>query len=338
MSPLPKSLNDVKGLAKGSIDVDKLKAQASKAGDDLREKAGDIKDAAVSAKDDLTEKLTELDRMLEQSITDYNDAYTLMNDKGIRLFVERSRAIDTISNVETLINSIANTPKSFDTCFEEIKLNRSKFIDSCEFAERELVAAREAASGVGVGLAAGATVAFMGPSTAMWIATTFGTASTGTAISTLSGAAATNAALAWLGGGTVAAGGGGVAGGTAFLAMAGPIGWTIAGASLLTTIVLFTTKKTKLNKQKNEEIETVKQNTERIKEVDSKLNSLLTQTMDVRELLGVSFKDCLALFGSDYSTLSDDDKLKLGSLVNNAKSLSVLFDKNIGGDDIVDVE
>jgi uncharacterized protein HemX len=44
-----------------------------------------------------------------------------------------------------------------------------------------------------------------------------GAASTGTAISSLSGAAATNATLAWLGGGPLAAGGGGVAAGTAVL-------------------------------------------------------------------------------------------------------------------------
>lgn len=45
----------------------------------------------------------------------------------------------------------------------------------------------------------------------------FGTASTGTAISGLSGAAAWNATLAWLGGGSLAAGGGGMALGTAVL-------------------------------------------------------------------------------------------------------------------------
>ena len=102
----------------------------------------------------------------------------------------------------------------------------------------------------------------MAPTAAMWVATTFGTASTGTAISALSGAAATNAALAWLGGGALSAGGGGIVAGNALLAMAGPIGWTIAGATLLTSILLFTSKKAKLNKQKNEEIEAVQNNTE----------------------------------------------------------------------------
>ena len=79
----------------------------------------------------------------------------------------------------------------------------------------------------------GVAVVTMGPTAAMGIATTFGAASTGTAISTLSGAAATNAALAWLGGGALAAGGGGMAAGNAFLALAGPVGWAIAGVSLL---------------------------------------------------------------------------------------------------------
>lgn len=53
----------------------------------------------------------------------------------------------------------------------------------------------------------------------------FASASTGTAIATLSGAAATNATLAWFGGGSLAAGGLGMAGGTAILGgiVAGPI-------------------------------------------------------------------------------------------------------------------
>ena len=61
----------------------------------------------------------------------------------------------------------------------------------------------------------------------MGVATTFGVASTGTAISALSGAAANSAALAWLGGGALAAGGGGMSAGTAFLGLAGPVGWTM---------------------------------------------------------------------------------------------------------------
>lgn len=264
----------------------------------------------------------------------YNDAYTLMNDKGVQLFVERCRATDAISNVELLINSIANRPKSFDTDFEVININRRDFTSSCEYAERELQAARAAAGGAGAGLAAGASVAFMAPTAAMWIATTFGTASTGAAISTLSGAAATNAALAWLGGGALAAGGGGMAGGSALLALAGPVGWTIAGATLLTSIVIFSKNRAKLNKEKNEEIEVVKRNTERVLEMDEQIKEILLMTNSLRTNLTSNYGDCISMFGGDYLQFKDEQKERLGALVNLAKSLSVMYDKKVVQEEI----
>ena len=337
-----KKLKDIKAaIPINKEQIKELSANATKKGGEALKKAGtvisekavDVKDAAMDVKEDITNKLTELDRMLEGSITEYNDAYTLMNDKGMQLYIERCRAVDSINNVELLINSIANHPKSFDTDFEEIDTNRKQFTDACEFAEREIQAARKAAGGAGAGLAAGASVAFMAPTAAMWIATTFGVASTGTAISTLTGAAATNAALAWLGGGALTAGGAGMAGGQALLAMAGPVGWTIAGATLLTSIVLFTKNRAKLNKEKNEEIESVKRNTERVKEMDGKIYEILKQTNDVRNSLNSNYHDCMAMFNSDYTTLNDEDKMKLGSMVNLTKALSILYGKQVDMED-----
>lgn len=313
-----------------SIDMDSAKESVRKAGELIGSKAQEIKDSAVAMKDDISEKLQELDRMLESSITEYNDAYTLMNDKGVQLFLERSRAVDTIIFVEGFVNSIANRPKSFDAEFEEIDVCRDNFINSSSFGERELQAAREAAGGAGAGIAAGASVAFMAPTAAMWVATTFGTASTGTAISALSGAAASNAALAWLGGGALSVGGGGMAAGNALLAMAGPIGWSIAGATLLTSILLFTSKKAKLNKQKNEEIESVKKNTEKIREIDAQIQEILSETISIRAGVNGSYGKCLPMFGKDYSSFSDEQKKSLGALVNQTKALSALFGKTVG--------
>ena len=318
-----------------AIDKDELKSKAQMAGEAISQKATEIKETAVNLKDDINEKLTELDRMLEASVTEYNDAFTLMNDKGVQLFVERKRSEDIIGFVENLVNSIANRPKQFDAAFEEIETSRKKFQDSCDFGARELQAAREAAGGAGAGIAAGATVAFMAPTAAMWVATTFGTASTGAAISTLSGAAATNAALAWLGGGALTAGGGGVAAGNALLAMAGPVGWSIAGATLLASILIFTKKKAKLNKQKNEEIETVKKNTERVREMDAQINEILTETTSVKEGLDRSYTNCLDLYGKDYTSFTDGQKKMLGALVNNTRTLSALFEKTISNEEAV---
>ena len=317
-----------KGLS--TIDVEAIKNKATEATSTLVEKASELKDAAFDVKDDIAAKLTELDRMLQVSITEYNDAYTLMNDKGVQLYIERCRSLDSISFVESLVNSIANRPKSFDAEFEEISVHRKKFTESRDFADRELQEVRKAVTGAGAGLAAGASVAFMAPTAAMWFAPTFGTASTGAAISTLSGAAATNAALAWLGGGALAAGGGGVTAGSALLALAGPVGWSIAGATLLSSILLFASKKTKLNKQKNEEIQAVKKNIEAVRELDGKIGLILSETAGIRTSLNDMLTKSLSLFGADYLTLDDSQKQLLGALVNNTKALSAMFERTVG--------
>lgn len=317
-----------KGIA--SIDTDAILNKAAEATEVLKEKTNEAVDAVLEAKEDITEKINELDRMLEESITEYNDAFTLMNDKGMRLFVERSRAVDSISFVQGLVNSIANTPKSFDADFEEIRTNRMKFTEACEFAERELIDARQAAANGAAGVALGGAVVFMAPTAAMWVATTFGTASTGVAISTLSGAAAANAALAWLGGGALAAGGGGIAAGNAFLALAGPIGWTIAGASLLSSIIIFANKRVKLRKDQFKEIESVKNNIECVKEIDARIDAILNETSELRCNLNDQYANAARLYGTDYQSLADEDKMLLGALVNNTKSMAAMFGVTVG--------
>lgn len=79
------------------------------------------------------------------------------------------------------------------------------------------------------GLAKGLNAGVVTASAIYGLSAVIGTASTGTPIATLSGAAATNATLAWLGGGALAAGGGGMALGTAVL------GGLVAGPALLVT-------------------------------------------------------------------------------------------------------
>ena len=124
---------------------------AKKAAKVVGDKANEIKDSAMAMKDDIADKIGELDRMLEESIAEYNAAYTTMNDYGVQLFVERNRAVDSIGFVENLINSIANHPKSFDSDFEEIRMNRQVFLNTCDFGQKELEAARAAAGGAGIG-------------------------------------------------------------------------------------------------------------------------------------------------------------------------------------------
>ncbi|MFT3661473.1 MAG: hypothetical protein QM809_08760 [Gordonia sp. (in: high G+C Gram-positive bacteria)] len=306
--------------------ADQLSEQAGQLAEQFSEQAGELKEAATDAVEKLTAKEPD---PYEAAIVEYNSAFTSMNDKGVTLLRQRERSADLISFVELLVNSIANTPKSFTTDFESIHFLRAEFLESEEFARKDLEAARRSATSVGVGFTAGAAVASMAPTAAMWVATTFGTASTGTAISTLSGAVASNAALAWLGGGAVAAGGGGTAAGSALLALAGPIGWTVAGATLLTSIALFTKKKFELREAKEEALTALKTNIAETRNVDAKIGDLLDRTMSLRENLATSYGDALKFFGSDFTSLSESQRRELGTLVNNTKSCAVLLNTHI---------
>lgn len=158
----------------------------------------------------------------------------------------------------------------------------------------------------------------------MGVATTFGVASTGTAISALSGAAATNAALAWLGGGALAAGGGGMAAGSAFLALAGPIGWTIAGLSIIASGLMFF--KTKGDKERLENVYTLISNRDvksyelAIVELSERIKRIIDETGKLEEAV---IK--IETFGTDYSQMTEEQQYELGAYVNLMEAATKLL-------------
>ena len=268
-----------------------------------------------------------VDPDVQKLIDEYNSAYSILCRSGEFLYDVRLSAAKTIANVEDLVNSIANHPKTFDTNIEAIKFNKERFAGAQEFAKQEYENAKKGAVGAAAGVGAGGAIAAMGPTAAMWVATTFGTASTGTAISALSGAAATNAALAWLGGGVAA---GGMAAGNALLALAGPIGWGIAGASLVATFFITRNKKKKIEAEKQETISKIKRAISSTKECRGKIADLHGRINDLRyKLIHAESQLREDVYGADYMSLSEDAKLALGALVNNTLSLSELLNKTI---------
>ncbi len=182
------------------------------------------------------------------------------------------------------------------------------------------------ATGAGVGVA----VAAMGPTAAMGVATTFGVASTGTAISTLSGAAATNAALAWLGGGALAAGGGGMVAGEALLALAGPVGWSIAAVAVLSSGVMLI--KNVQDKKRLEELFTLisKRDIKTHKLAIVEMNERIKRIQSEIELLRDGL-DKLKSFGLDYSKMTERQQYELGAYVNFTSSATLLLTEPIAG-------
>lgn len=332
-----------KGAKDGLVFVSNgLKDGAEKISNGVKSGTDVIKNAVVehkkqSIQDGIESKVQEdkkggkvsLDEQLHDAVNKYNVAYAEFENNGSAILRQRERSVDLLENIENLINSIANHSKKFDADFKDIQLYKKKFKDVCDYATQELNVAKKSMAGVGAGVAGGMAVASLTPSVAMWVATTFGTASTGTAISALSGAAATNAALAWLGGGAAVAGGGGMASGTAFLAMAGPVGWAIGGATLLASIALFANKKIKLGKEKKEEIEAVLHNVELVSEVNLRMQALLEKIDKLRSMLNDQYGNNISFYGNNFMEISEDGQMSLGALVNNAKSLAATLGETV---------
>lgn len=238
------------------------------------------------------------------------------NEKIIELGKHTSQIYEKLNTIQQLFDAIRNVPNEKRIEYERLKKIRLNWKQQAEKIESDYKNAVVKNAGKGAaGVGAGVAVAAFGPTAAMGIATTFGIASTGTAISTLSGAAATNAALAWLGGGALAAGGGGIAVGNALLALAGPVGWAIAGAALLTSGLLFW--KGKSDQKRLEDIFTL------ISERDVKsyqlaiveINERISRITDESQKLTAAIKRTKS-FGVDYDLMTEAQQYELGSYVN----------------------
>ena len=247
------------------------------------------------------------------------------NKKIGELGEHTKRIYEELNSLQQLFDAIRNVPSEKRLEYEKLKKIRLNWKQQAEKIESDYknVAVKNAGKGA-AGVGAGVAVAALGPTAAMGIATTFGVASTGTAISTLSGAAATNAALAWLGGGALAAGGGGMAAGEAFLALAGPVGWAIAGVALIGSGLLLW--KGKSDKDRLEDIFTL------ISKRDIKSYELAIVEMNerIRRIIDESPKLTAAiektkLFGLDYDEMTDAQQYELGSYVNLMSSSTQLL-------------
>lgn len=249
------------------------------------------------------------------------------NDLTIELYRLRKSAVQAIDRIEIYVNMLANSPKQFAKDIADVKIDIKEFKEAIRIEEENAYNNIKGASTAGAGLTVGGAIASLGPTAAMAIATTFGTASTGTAIATLSGAAATNAALAWLGGGALAAGGGGMAAGNAFLAMAGPVGWSIAGGFLIIGGTYSAIKNKNAAEQANKIAIEILQKINILRPKKIQLESLCKETKDLKSALDIS--KIVNTYPDDYCRFSNEQKRTLAALINNVQAMGKLINKRI---------
>lgn len=167
-----------------------------------------------------------------------NDETTLLMDS---IGTQELQILSSFDDFSDIIEKIQGRP--------EFKAYNREGVNLPEYEAEEL---KKISAGAGVllggigGAAAGTAGGFAAAGATTSAVMALGTASTGTAISTLSGVAATNATLAALGGGSIAAGGGGMALGSAVL------GGATLGVGLLVGGIIFNVTGSKLSDKADE--------------------------------------------------------------------------------------
>lgn len=268
----------------------------------------------------------------EKTLAEYNASYGIMGKSCELLYEIRGKSVELIKLVQEVVNSIANTPKQFDTELGKIGKELTKFKETEQYAKEAYDASLKAGVNIVGGTTAGIGIASMAPTALMSIATTFGTASTGTAISALSGAAAQKAAMAWIGrtfAGFAVKEGAGMAAGQAFLALAGPIGWGITAASTGISLISLTNKNKDVAEKAVKEAKEIAKAREALDETTEKINALKAKTDRLFDDMNRGKSKIMSFMNLDYLSLREEDKLFLGTLVNHTLSLSQLLNETI---------
>lgn len=268
----------------------------------------------------------------EKTLAEYNASYGIMGKSCELLYEIRGKSVELIKLVQEVVNSIANTPKQFDTELGKIGKELTKFKETEQYAKEAYDASLKVGVNIVGGTTAGIGIASMAPTALMSIATTFGTASTGTAISALSGAAAQKAAMAWIGrtfAGFAVKEGAGMAAGQAFLALAGPIGWGITAASTGISLISLTNKNKDVAEKAVKEAKEIAKAREALDETTEKINALKAKTDRLFDDMNREKSKIMSFMNLDYLSLREEDKLFLGTLVNHTLSLSQLLNETI---------
>lgn len=203
----------------------------------------------------------------------------------------------SLTTIQALFDRIRNVPEENKLKYEKLKTIQINWKQQAEKIELEYKKAEVKAAGQGAAVVV---------------------ASTGTAISALSSTAATNAALVWL------LCGGNITAGSAFLAMAGPVGWTIAGISIISSGLSFL--KSKSEKERLENIYTLISNRDSktyelaIVELNERIKRIVDETEKLNEAI-IRIKT----FGTDYSKMTEKQQYELGAYVNFMEAATMLL-------------
>ena len=266
---------------------------------------------------------------LKEVEEEYNGVVQLIGQKSCELYEARKQPVQVINRFEIYLNSLSNKPIEFERVIRLVKSDLKEIHEAMKLEEENRSANIKGAGMGAAGVAGGTVVAVAGSTALMAAATAFGTASTGVAISSLTGAAATNAALAWLGGGTLATGGGGMSAGSALLGLAGPVGWSIAGVAAIGAGVITAKKNSESARKATSQAKELRAKAQILSEKCSELEGLTQQTVNLRQKISIACETLERIVSKDHNYFTYEQKLLLGSTVNDVQSLGKLINTHI---------
>ncbi|MFA3799593.1 hypothetical protein ACEG17_05270 [Leptotrichia hongkongensis] len=116
------------------------------------------------------------------------------------------------------------------------------------------------------------------------------------------------------------AGGGGIVGGEALLALAGPIGWAIGGSALLGAGLILNNKNKEAADKIEEQILEIKKEIMKIMKLDIKVLMSEKEIKEISDNIENGFE--LIKYDNDYNQFSIENKERLATLINISESLS----------------
>lgn len=224
------------------------------------------------------EKYNKRKSVLDKEEKETNDALNYLGQLKLQVWSDFKEFYNVITRIKNC--NITNV----DAKDESLKLSKEELdkLQAISFKASELLNA--SAGSIATGALAG--LATYGGTMAV------GTASTGTAIAGLSGIAATNATLASLGGGSLAAGGLGVAGGTAVLS-------GLVAAPALAIGGIFLAFKGNSSVEKAIEVE------EKVNDAIKQMNKSIKLVRDIKDAVNKVYSEIYRLNGNFHKTLAE---------------------------------
>ena len=242
-------------------------------------------------------------------------------------------AIRTIKNAENYIIRIANRPKNFDVKLGDVKIRYTDYLDKIQKIKRENEEKQEeimrlcALGSIGVNTLPYTTTAS--------VAMTLGKKSITTAMSSLSGIGTISPVLSWLGGSsaTLASSGGLLAGSSLIKStIAGPIGVAIGGASMIAALMSINLSNKEIASKAEKSIKTIKNEIERIKEIDIKVSLLNKETKELSNSISKKLLEVTRIRKKDYQAFSEEELEEITILFNSLEVLSKKIGEVIKGE------